>query len=344
MDQYLILLSFLLFFLINKILIKKKILLNFNGEKHQKITGQTDIPLSGGILFIILLLYSFFDEGNFLISIVFLIFVVGFLSDLKIISSPKLRFFLQIFFLSVFIYYENLTIGSTRINFFDLFLENRFFNYFFVLFCLMVLINGSNFIDGLNGLLIGYFSIILVFLILLAPKLNLFLDNRDLLNLLYILVFILILNFLNKLFMGDSGSYSLSIFFGIVLIKTYYDNQAFSPFFIILLLWYPCFENLFSILRKFNLKKSPLKPDNNHLHQLFFYFLKKKYKIKNISANRLSSIVILSYNLILFIGGSINIYSTERQIFLIILSTCLYVLLYFKLFLFKYKIKLNHTN
>ena len=94
----------------------------------------------------------------------------------------------------------------------------------------MVLINGSNFIDGLNGLLIGYFSIILVFLILLAPKLNLFLDNRDLLNLLYILVFILILNFLNKLFMGDSGSYSLSIFFGIVLIKTYYDNQAFSPF------------------------------------------------------------------------------------------------------------------
>ena len=71
MDQYLILLSFLLFFLINKILIKKKILLNFNGEKHQKITGQTDIPLSGGILFIILLLYSFFDVGNFLISIVF---------------------------------------------------------------------------------------------------------------------------------------------------------------------------------------------------------------------------------------------------------------------------------
>ena len=235
-------------------------------------------------------------------------------------------------------------IGSTRINFVDQILQNNYFNYCFVLFCLLVLVNGSNFIDGLNGLLIGHYLLILFFLIWLNPELNLFLEYNLLWNLLYILTFIFILNFANKLFMGDSGSYSVALFFGILLIKAYYSNQSFSPFFVILLLWYPCFENLFSILRKFNLKRSPLYPDNNHLHQLIYFFVKKKYAMKNISANRLSSVIILFYSFIIFLIGSINISSTERQIFLIILSSCLYGFVYLKLFLFKHKIKFNHTN
>ena len=48
----------------------------------------------------------------------------------------------------------------------------------------------------------------------------------------------------------------------------------FHPF-LLYSLWYPCFENLFSIIRKFNFKKSPISPDNKHLHQLLFIFLKK---------------------------------------------------------------------
>ena len=45
-----------------------------------------------------------------------------------------------------------------------------FISFIFTSFCLMVLINGSNFIDGLNGLFLGYFLIILAILY----KLNLF--------------------------------------------------------------------------------------------------------------------------------------------------------------------------
>ena len=340
MNLYLIPISILLFFVINKILIKNKLLLNFTGEKHQKITGQTNIPLSGGILFIFLFTFSFLNTNISLLSVTLIIFFIGFLSDLKLISSPKLRFFLQIIVIFIFIYSESLMIGSTRINFVDQILQNNYFNYCFVLFCLLVLVNGSNFIDGLNGLLIGHYLLILFFLIWLNPELNLFLEYNLLWNLLYILTFIFILNFANKLFMGDSGSYSVALFFGILLIKAYYSNQSFSPFFVILLLWYPCFENLFSILRKFNLKRSPLYPDNNHLHQLIYFFVKKKYAMKNISANRLSSVIILFYSFIIFLIGSINISSTERQIFLIILSSCLYGFVYLKLFLFKHQLKL----
>ena len=75
-----------------------------------------------------------------------------------------------------------------------------FISFFFTAFCLMVLINGSNFIDGLNGLLLGYFLII----ILILFKLNLFslieISTEVTFFIVSIVSFILILNFCNQLF------------------------------------------------------------------------------------------------------------------------------------------------
>ena len=140
--------------------------------------------------------------------------------------------------------------------------------------------------------------------------------------------------------MGDTGAYILGFIYGYLLIKIYIENQIFSPFFVILLLWYPCFENLFSILRKFQLKKSPIKPDSNHLHQILFFYLKKKYKLRSISANNNASLIILLYNLIIFSIGIQNISNTQFQIILLIINILIYCAIYFKLFAYKYKLKI----
>ena len=140
----------------------------------------------------------------------------------------------------------------------------------------MVLMNGSNFIDGLNGLLLGYFLLVLLFLHKLGLHEVIELEDKKILFCIYILSFILILNFLNYLFLGDSGAYSLSLIVGYILINIYQNSTGISPYYIILLLWYPCFENLFSIIRKLANKKNPLNPDTNHLHQFIFIFFQKK--------------------------------------------------------------------
>ena len=107
-------------------------------------------------------------------------------------------------------------------------------------------------------------------------KNNFFIDN-----ILPILIILLILNIFNKIYLGDSGSYLIGFLFSYYLISIYEQNQIISPFFIILLLWYPCFENLFSILRKQKFKKSAVEPDTKHFHQLlYFFFTKKNSKIK----------------------------------------------------------------
>ena len=141
----------------------------------------------------------------------------------------------------------------------------------------MILVNGSNFIDGLNGLLLGYLFIIL----LVLYKLNLYsfinISNEQIYFLIYIFFVVLIFNIFNQFFLGDSGAYFLSFFTGFILIEIYNANLKISPYFIILLLWYPCFENLFSIIRKLLRKKSALKPDNDHL----LISLNKRLKIDN---------------------------------------------------------------
>ena len=273
--KYSFLIIILIYFL-NNLFIGKKILLNTTGELHQNLTSKKKIPLTGGI-YIFLSFLLFFYEFSFLNKIIiFSFYLVGFFSDIKILKSPLLRLLLQIFIIFIFIFYNNLALENTRVMLLDDILNNQIINYLFVIFCITIIINGTNFIDGVNCNVIGYYFIIA----LILYKLNLFNGlNFDLIlikNWILILFIIYILNFFNKLYLGDNGSYFLGFIFSYLLIYIYLNNQYLSPFFIILLLWYPAFENLFSLVRKLNLKKSPFKPDQNHLHQLLFFFLKKK--------------------------------------------------------------------
>ena len=335
-----IIIGFLFFSFLNNFLIKKKILLNYSGSVHQKFSGLTTVPLTGGIFIFLSILYLYFNEIASVIYLFSCLFILGLATDLKIIASPKIRFLIQAMLLFLIVYLSDLRISPTRIYIIDFLISNILLSYIFSTFCLLILINGSNFIDGLNGLLVGYYS--LISLIFYHLGFNNFLDieNNSLLFFLIILSILFLLNLFKKSFMGDTGAYILGFFYGYLLIQIYADNQIFSPFFVILLLWYPCFENLFSILRKFQLKKSPIKPDSNHLHQLLFYYLKKKYKLKSIFANNCGSLIILLYNLIIFSIGIQNITNTQHQIILLTLNILIYFATYFKLFTYKYKLKI----
>ena len=182
-------------------------------------------------------------------------------------------------------------------------MANYYFNLFFVTFCFLILINGTNFIDGLNGLVILYY--ISIILILKLSGLNFEVYNNNffiLIKILLILSLLFVLNFLNKIYLGDSGSYLIGFLFAYYLISIYEQNPNISPFFIILLLWYPCFENLFSIIRKQRFKKSAVEPDTKHFHQLLYFFIAKKFKVnQKLYINNFTSIIINTFNILIFL-------------------------------------------
>ena len=82
------------------------------------------------------------------------------MSDLKQLNSVSLRFFVQCILVLIFVNFLKIEINYTKINIFDQWLTISLINIIFVTFCLLVLKNGSNFIDGINGLTIGYFLVI----------------------------------------------------------------------------------------------------------------------------------------------------------------------------------------
>ena len=261
----------------------------------------------------------------------FLLFLLGLFSDLNILAKAKYRFLIQFIIISMFVIFTQLEVLPSRIEYIDNKFQNTFYSYFFTVFCLMVLINGSNFIDGLNGLFLGYNIIILLVLINLDLLGLVGINNESFYILLSILSFLLLLNFSNKLFMGDGGAYSLSFLLGYILITIYNKNQIVSPYFIIVLLWYPCFENLFSILRKFLINKNPMKPDNSHLHHYLYMLIKKKLGLNNLLSNNLSSLMINSFNLFIFYFASLNLYHTQTQLIILFLSIITYLIIFFTL-------------
>lgn len=301
----------------------------FSGNIHQLYAGNSSVFLLGGLCLFIFYA-TFFDQNVSLLASFFLIFAIGFCSDIGILKSPLIRFFFQLLSIALIIFTQNLQIINTDLRVLDYLLNFSYFNVFFTLFCILILINGTNFIDGLNGLVIGYYITIILILLNLDFNFTLIGVEADQLKyLLYFLTILLILNFFNFLYLGDSGAYLISSIFGFILIKIH-NNEGISSFFIILLLWYPCFENLFSIIRKIFISKiSPGNPDSSHLHQLLFSYIQKKTIFKKkIYANNLSSISINLFNFLSIYIGSGDMFNNRYQISIILFNILIYCFLY----------------
>ena len=55
----------------------------------------------------------------------------------------------------------------------------------------------------------------------------------------------------------------------------YYQQNNLSPWYVLTMLSYPVFEVIFSVFRKLRIRRSPLKPDDLHLHMVIHKRVKK---------------------------------------------------------------------
>jgi UDP-GlcNAc:undecaprenyl-phosphate/decaprenyl-phosphate GlcNAc-1-phosphate transferase len=273
------LITFFIFLIISKYSykIKKGILLDQDFLKPQAF-HELAIVRAGGLACIISLNIFFIIYYLIYLKVLFeylflcnLIFLVGFFDDLKIKISPSKRLALMIIFLLTLIYFVPIKIFNIDIPYINNFLNNEIFASFFVLLCFLFIINGANLIDGFNGLL----SINLIIINSILIYINLKNDNTEfaifIIGQLIILLCFLLFNFPKaKIFLGDSGAYLLGSLVALNVIITNNLNPNYSSFFFCILLFYLFFEVFFSFFRKIIQKKSPIHPDNKHLHMLAF--------------------------------------------------------------------------
>tara|TARA_Y100001958_G_C21156583_1_gene491476 strand:- start:12 stop:1073 length:1062 start_codon:yes stop_codon:yes gene_type:complete len=304
------LISFFIFLLISKFssIIKSGVLLDIDFEKPQAFHEQA-VTRSGGIAAIIsisiffgiyYLLYSKILYDYIFIS--YSMFLIGFIDDLKINIKPFKRLLIMTIMLFTFIYFFPIKILNIDISFLEFINNNNFFSSIFTLLCFLFIINGANLIDGFNGLL--SFNLIIINVIL--AYINLENDNLEF-SLLIIAQIIILLSFLlfnfpkAKIFLGDSGAYLMGSLISLNVIITNNLTPDISSFFFCTLLFYLFFEVFFSFFRKLYERKSPIHPDDKHLHMLSFYKLSATYG--KDKSNFLNSICINMVYLILILPG-----------------------------------------
>ncbi len=298
-----------------------------------------DLPItrSGGIAAILslsiffIIYYLLYAEVLYdYIFISYSAFLVGFLDDLRINIKPLTRLTIMLILLFIFIYFLPIKILNIDIPFLTFLMSNHMFSSIFVLLCFLFIINGANLIDGFNGLL----AINLIIINIILVYINI--DNNLAFSLLLISQIVILLSFLlfnfpnAKIFLGDSGAYTMGAITSLNTIITNNLNPNISSFFFCTLLFYLFFEVFFSFFRKLSQEKSPIYPDDKHLHMLSFYKISNIYG-KN-KGNYLNSVLINLIYLILIIPGLYLMHDPQLSRYWFFILLLIYLVIYSRLY------------
>jgi len=268
-------------------------------------------PYNGGIVFFLNIILIFvlnfnfqFLYPNFLIFFLLLtfLFTMCFIDDINNISA-NLRFFLTIIILILFFfYYPSLRLENLRFEFIDYSVEFYLYSLPVSVFCLFALIQAINMLDGINGQVVIYITVLLIIT-------NLFSQNISIYFLPFLAIF-LFYNLSGKSFLGDNGSYLLAFCTGLLLINLY-QKKIFSADDIFLLISIPGYEMIRLFTTRIINKKNPFLGDRNHIHHL----LLNKYNIK-VASTVSSFILVTPCILITFLENNLIIFIVTLLLYL----------------------------
>ena len=312
--------------------IKKKIFLNDLHLGPQRIHEKPTSRIGGMILYIFILIYLFItcysQMKSLLVGIVCFIpiYIIGIKEDIYGNTSPSLR-------LSIILFSSFLFIVLTDIYFvFEIPLISKILNInyiqlIFLTLLISTIVNGTNIFDGSNGhtALIGIFYNVI--LVKVAYEIGIYEIIQYSIIIISLLTSFLIFNFpKGSIFLGDTGAYfvgwSLSV---IILLILFFSKGNISELFFINILFYPLFETVFSFTRKILMKRSPFKPDSEHLNLLMISYLKK---IGSTNFNNLNTFLLTP---IWFFPNLVSMffYNNGKILFLILVAQIIiYLLIY----------------
>lgn len=278
-----------------------------NSDLPQKLHNEPTPRIGGlGIFIACVFMTKDLELGLKIILCLIPAFLAGFLEDLFAKISPLRRLLIMSISAVMAIY----LIDAVVIDF-GFFPVPYWLGVFISLIAILGLINGTNLIDGFNGLSSGVcfiiFSTYFVISLQVHDQTMAFISLICMASILGFLLF----NFpFGKIFLGDGGAYSLGFMLAVLSIMIVKRNHSVSPWFALVCLIYPVWEVIFSFSRRMIIHRlSPLHPDSKHVHQLVF---------RNITRqnNPLTSLIILPF-VLLFNLLAIFFYNSSLSLFII---------------------------
>ena len=210
---------------------------------HKKIK-----PKSGGFIFVLGALFSSFLKSNYSFLLSIPLAVIGLIDD-KFELSPKVRLFSH--FLTVLVLFFCLP------NSLFLIISKSYLVFPIIIIAGVAIINFSNFMDGIDGLVAGCYLIIFSFASYLIDKMYIPIVG-------VILAFLVLNWYPSKIFMGDIGS----TFLGALFVTALFQIKSLELFIAFILFSFPLFfDAFFCVIRRFFGGKVLYKPHRDHLYQ-----------------------------------------------------------------------------
>ena len=292
-----ILIYFLLSFLVLLLSSKISYYLKFVVVPNKRKMHLRPVAYTGGvgiclIYICAIYLFNFSTELNLILSISFLITIVGFVDD-RYNLNPGGKLCLQILPIFYLITLENFNLNNMG-NYDYFILKLNTFSIPFTLIAVLFLINSFNYFDGLDGVL-SFTSISTLGILFFLTS-----DENVKLFLIIILIPILIFLFFNfsifrlpKLFLGDNGSLLLGFVIAFTLI--YMNSQKIiHPILLAFSISIFTYEFLSINFIRLKYKKNIFTPGQDHLHHILFKYTNSIF---------LTNTYIFFSNIIIFIIG-----------------------------------------
>ncbi len=280
--------------------------------------------IGGGIIifinFIFIILFGIIFDKEYIIKLnenpkyftwvigPILIFFLGIYDDKKNLSGNIKFLILSVIYLIIIYIDKSLVLKNLEFSSNSYILNLGIFSFIFSYLCLMIFSNAFNMLDGMN-LQVGIYTIIIFifFIFKFGLKIDLILIMLSIFTYLY-------LNFKQKTFLGDSGTYLLSYIIAILFIENYNSNRSFLCDEIFMIMILPGLEliRLFST-RALN-RKNPLSADRTHIHHLL------QIKFKNYNFIKLSILTNSIYFVFCFS------FLMFKNIMIILLSILFYII------------------
>ena len=224
------------------------------------------VPLLGGVIlcanYFLFLIFGELKTNNekivILLSMVF--FIIGLIDDKYDIKYLKKILIQCIILVVFFLICPQFIISTIKIYTYN-FEFDYIYSIFLTVLCILLFLNALNMFDGINLQSLSYIFFILAIFLVKSFFLHIVLIT-------FIpLLLIIYLNYKNKIFMGDSGIFLISIIISMLFILAYKNNNINADE-IFLLMMIPGLDMFRLFIQRILGKKNPFKSDRKHIHHL----------------------------------------------------------------------------
>ncbi|MDM5263712.1 MraY family glycosyltransferase [Sulfurovum sp. XTW-4] len=311
-------LSFTLQFLVIHFSHRHDFFIDSHTEEKPQNFHHFSTPRAGGIGIIVGMCFLLLTPlGWKLLFSIILAFLSGIFEDFHNSLSPRRRLLLQLIAATSAV----LLTGSV-VTYLGLDIHIPYWSgVLFSIFSIVGLMNAVNIIDGFNGLASGIVLLILLSFSTTAVQV----ESHEILQISMIVTSAVLAFFVvnfpkGKIFLGDGGAYLLGFITALIGIFLASNYATVSPWYILAVLIYPVWEVLFSIYRKRKAKRSPMEPDEYHLHMLIY---------KHITHNNpLTSVFIVLGTAPFIFCATLYAHNSKANLLIVLVFIGCYTLLY----------------